>query len=440
MNLKQQLGLAPQLQQAIQLLQLTSIELQRQVQEAIETNPFLEAISKQTQQPTANISSTNKTKSALSNDDFNLIELQSKQETLRDHLSWQAAFAGFNEIEHAIALTIIDAINDDGFLTSSLEDIQQSINSSDYIDLNIIKLVLAKIQNFEPAGVAARNSRECLLIQMNQLPTETPWLYEAQKIVEECLDLLANHDYQHLKKRYHMNDNELAKIMDLIKSLNPCPGSEFVSINQEYIIPDVFTHKIENQWHVFLNEETITNLTINQQYKHLIKQGKTPKDVEYMRQNLQQARWLIRSINKRNETLLKVATFIINKQQDFLNHGESAMHPLVIHEVSDALDLHDSTISRITNGKFIMTPQGVFELKFFFSSQLTTNSGKNCSSTAVRAIVKQLIEDENPQKPLSDNKITKLLANKGINVARRTIAKYREAMRILPSSKRKRLS
>lgn len=445
LKLGQQLALTPQLQQAIFLLQLTSVELQQTIQEYVEENPFLETISqtKTTDTPiSASEKSTTQTrnfeKSSGGMDD--VIARQCAEETLHDHLTWQVNSSHFNELEQTIALTIIDAIDDHGLLNCSLEELQSNFTELDEtVDIDMINAIHSQIQRFDPPGVAARDTRESLLIQLQRLPSETLFREQAINIIEQHLDALANHNYALLKKTCQLDEEQLIKTIELIQSLNAHPGRAFGQVNQNYIIPDIIVKKVEGHWIIELNNNILPQLRINQQYTTLIKQSHTADEKEFLQRNLQDARWLLRSISKRNETLINVATYIVNKQQEFLNQGPAHMRPMVIREVAAALDIHDSTVSRVTNGKYITTPQGVFELKYFFSSQLNTSHGENTSATAVRTLIQELIDKEDPKKPLSDQQLLEELKQQGINVARRTIAKYREAMDIPSSTKRKQI-
>jgi len=296
------------------------------------------------------------------------------------------------------------------------------------------------IQHFDPLGIACRDLKECLLLQMEQFDNTTPALKKAREIVKNHLDLLGNHDYAKLKRYNRIGDEELAEIIHFIQRLNPKPGSNISKSSTQYVVPDVFVNKLEGRWTVRLNGEVAPRLRINPMYASYIQRGKQSDDNTFLKNNMQEARWFLKSLQSRNETLMRVATSIVEHQRTFLDYGEEGMKPLVLREIAEELELHESTISRVTTQKYMHTPRGVFEFKYFFSSHVGTSDGGECSATAIRAMIKKLIESEEPRKPMSDNKIATLLVDQGINVARRTVAKYREAMMIPPSNERKRLA
>ncbi|MBV1872320.1 MAG: RNA polymerase factor sigma-54, partial [Gammaproteobacteria bacterium] len=299
--------------------------------------------------------------------------------------------------------------------------------------------VLHRIQQFEPPGVGAQNLQDCLLIQLRQLPEDTKWRDEAILIIAEHIELLGNRDFNQLIRRSKLKEEKLKEVLRLIKTLSPQPGQAISTSHAEYVIPDVIVTKKNERWRVELNPAVAPRIRINSGYASLVRRADNSADNSFLRDNLQEARWFIKSLQSRNETLLKVSTRIVEHQQGFFEYGEEAMKPLVLHEIAESVEMHESTISRVTSNKYMHTPRGVFELKYFFSSHVSTESGGECSSTAIRAIIKKLIAAENPKKPLSDNKITGILKEQKINVARRTIAKYREALSIPPSNERKRL-
>ncbi|MBV1870313.1 MAG: RNA polymerase factor sigma-54, partial [Gammaproteobacteria bacterium] len=299
--------------------------------------------------------------------------------------------------------------------------------------------VLHRIQQFEPPGVGAQNLQDCLLIQLRQLPEDTKWRDEAILIIAEHIELLGNRDFNQLIRRSKLKEEKLKEVLRLIKTLSPQPGQAISTSHAEYVVPDVIVTKKNERWRVELNPAVAPRIRINSGYASLVRRADNSTDNSFLRDNLQEARWFIKSLQSRNETLLKVSTRIVEHQQGFFEYGEEAMKPLVLHEIAESVEMHESTISRVTSNKYMHTPRGVFELKYFFSSHVSTESGGECSSTAIRAIIKKLIAAENPKKPLSDNKITGILKEQKINVARRTIAKYREALSIPPSNERKRL-
>jgi len=307
------------------------------------------------------------------------------------------------------------------------------------IELDELEAVLKRVQQFDPVGIAARDLSDCLALQLNALDPETPWREQAIALVCESLDLLAARDFNTLKRRTRLDEADLASVVELIQSMNPRPGSVISSEPPEYIIPDVVVYKLNERWQVELNGEATPRLKINDLYASMVKRADSSADNTYLKDNLQEARWFLKSLQSRHETLLKVATKIVEHQRGFLEYGEEAMKPLVLAEIAEAVEMHESTISRVTSRKYMHTPRGVFELKYFFSSHVSTNTGGEVSSTAIRALIRKLTADENPRKPLSDNKIAAILAEQNIKVARRTVAKYRESMAIPPSNERKRL-
>ncbi|MEM7250413.1 MAG: RNA polymerase factor sigma-54, partial [Pseudomonadota bacterium] len=364
----------------------------------------------------------------------------SSDETLRDHLIWQREMTYFSDTDRVIASSIIDSIRDDGYLSSPVEEIWESLHTPDNgLELDEVEAVLRQIQNFDPPGVAARDLSDCLSIQLRQLPTDTPWLAKALELVGDYLNVWAGRDYNALQKRLHLDRDELQAVVDLVHTLNPRPGSQIDSSPPEYIIPDVIVTQRKGAWHVELNPDAMPRVRINASYASLVRRGDDSAANESMRKHLNEARWFIKSLKSRSETLLKVSTCIVERQQGFLEHGDEAMKPMVLHDIAEAVSMHESTISRVTTRKYMHTPRGIFELKYFFSSQVATDSGGGASSTAIRAIIKKLIADENPGKPLSDSKLATKLSEHGIKVARRTIAKYRESMAIPSSSERKQL-
>ena len=490
--------MTPQLQQAIRLLQLSTLELQTEVQQALESNPLLELTEEGEGEAdvvdlpggegkseslngdddmAANMGLNSEIAVPVNEDeaatgsmsgdipeelpvdtnwedvydsgglgatgaeaDNRVFEIQdSPAESLRDHLVWQMDLTPFSDTDRAIAAAIIDAVDDDGYLTAPLEEIQQGLGEGVEAELDEVSAVLRRIQNFDPPGVAARDLRECLLIQLQQLPVDTPMLAEAKRLVGEYLPLLGNRDYAQLTRRLKLDEQALQEVIDLIQTLNPRPGSSVATGQAEYIIPDVIVRKRNGTWRVELNEEAVPRLRINKQYAGMIRRADSSSDNTYLKGQLQEARWFLKSLQSRHETLLKVASCIVERQRGFLEHGEEAMKALVLHDVAEAVGMHESTISRVTTKKYMWTPRGIFELKYFFSSHVTTAAGGACSSTAIRALIKKLVAAENRRKPLSDSKIAALLCDQGINVARRTVAKYREAMAIPPSNERKQL-
>lgn len=376
-------------------------------------------------------------------DDWDLDARNSAAESLQDHLMWQLNLTPMTDVDRMIAVAIIDAIDPDGMLTATVEDITESLgpfeDEATTVEVDEVVAVLKRIQQFDPTGVGARDLAECLCLQLRQLPTDTPWLEEAKLLAGEHLQTLGARDFATLKRKLKLAEPELAEVVQLIQSLNPRPGTSVASEASEYVVPDVLVTRKSGRWSVELNVEATPRLRINDNYASMVKRADNSSDNTFLRENLQEARWFLKSLQSRNETLLKVATRIVEHQRGFLEYGEEAMKPLVLHDIAEAVEMHESTISRVTNRKYMHTPRGIFELKYFFSSHVSTSSGGEVSSTAIRALIKKLTAEENPKKPLSDNKIAAILGQQNINVARRTVAKYRESMAIPPSNERKRL-
>jgi RNA polymerase sigma-54 factor len=477
LRLGQQLTMTPQLQQAIRLLQLSSLELQTEIQQALEANPLLEqSEGEEGQENLALSASQNKSidfesielnaplqqeaipaelpvdttwndiydnpvpSVASAEEDLPDLENQGNQEkTLREYLLWQIHLTSLDERDLAIATAIADSINEEGYLCSSLEEIRQSLGEGIEFELDEIETILHHIQNFDPPGVGGRSLSECLLLQLKQLPANTPWLEKAKLLISHHLTTLGKRDYGQLMRALQLSEPELQSVIHLIQSLNPRPGNQIQPSKTEYVVPDVYVTKQNGCWQVELNPEIAPRLRINAHYAALIRRTDDSITNTYLKNHLQEARWFLKSLHSRNETLLKVACCIVERQRGFLEHGEEAMRPLVLHDIAEAVSMHESTISRVTTNKYMHTPRGIHELKYFFSSHVATSSGGECSATAIRAFIKKLIAAEEPRKPLSDSKIAQTLAKQGIKVARRTIAKYRETMNIPPSNERKRL-
>ncbi len=489
LKLGQHLTITPQLQQAIRLLQLSSIELQQEIQEALESNPMLEENERDEEIPDAKNdteSSTTDTADANgedtgesfdevdalpatdagpgeesetdwdetfepmtaptssrtgSDEDFPDIDARnSPPQTLRDHLLWQTQMTPFTDTDKQIALALIDAINEDGYLGCKLEEIQQALGKNHAIEIDEIEAVLHQIHNYDPLGVGARDLAECLQLQMKVLSPDTPDLNAARELATPAnLALLATRDYAQLRRHLKLSAEELQQAIQLIQGLNPRPGNSVTSSHAGYVVPDIIVRKFRGVWRAELNPDVSPNLRINRQYEKMIHRGDSSADNRYLQDQLQQARWFIKSLVSRNETLLKVARTIVDRQRAFFDHGAEAMKPLVLHDVAETVSMHESTISRVTTNKYMLTPRGIFELKYFFSSHVATADGGTCSATAIRSIIKKLVECETSTKPISDSTIAEILAEQGINVARRTIAKYRESMNIPPSNQRKSL-
>ena len=459
LRLSQQLAMTPQLQQAIRLLQLSTLELQQELQQALESNPLLEQIDTHEEIDTRETqdSETLDTADALEqkempeelpldaswdtiytagtpsgtsgdyiDDELPVYQGETTQ-TLQDYLMWQVELTPF-----------VDAVDDTGYLTVPLEDILESMGDEE-IDIDEVEAVLKRIQRFDPVGVAAKDLRDCLLIQLSQFDKTTPWLEEARLIISDHLDLLANHDFRTLMRVTRLKEDVLKEAVNLIQSLDPRPGQSIQTGEPEYVIPDVLVRKHNGHWTVELNSDSIPRLQINQHYASMCNNARNDGDSQFIRSNLQDAKWLIKSLESRNDTLLRVSRCIVEQQQAFFEQGEEYMKPMVLADIAQAVEMHESTISRVTTQKYLHSPRGIFELKYFFSSHVNTEGGGEASSTAIRALVKKLIAAENPAKPLSDSKLTSLLSEQGIMVARRTVAKYRESLSIPPSNQRKQL-
>lgn len=486
LKLGQSLTMTPQLQQAIRLLQLSSMELQTEIQDALESNMMLEVdegtaasedssatkseevknkkeSEEQSEQSTEmnqetlpdelavdsgwedvfdNTSSYTKASSENTYDGFE--NQDTSEKTLHEHLLWQLNLTPTSDTDKVIAMAIIDSLDDDGYLTESVEEILAAIDDNDLEEEEVgaeeVEAVLRMIQAMDPVGVGSRDIKECLTLQLNQCDIDVHRLDEAKKLVQNYLDLLAGHDYNQLMRKMKLDKAELTEVVALIQSMNPRPGNTVSEAHTEYVVPDVYVKKEKGVWKVDLNADSIPSLKINSVYANMIRRADNSEDNNSLKSHLQEARWFIKSLRSRSETLLRVASCIVERQRAFLDYGEEAMKPLVLHDVAETLGMHESTISRVTTRKYMHTPRGIFELKYFFSSHVSTSYGGACSSTAIRALIKKLISAETPDKPLSDNKIAAVLEEQGINVARRTVAKYREAMAIPPSNERKRLA
>lgn len=503
LKLGQQLTMTPQLQQAIRLLQLSTLDLQQEIQEALESNPMLEL--DETQAETADsensqnddaqepkeltdsseqkneqlaeqsnpdsiddfqelqnsdwneneipdelavdsswediyINTTptsSSSHSSMANEDSDFESRNTAVETLQDHLNWQLNLTPMSDSDRLIAMSIIDSIDPNGMLTSSISSIHAGLIRELDIEEDEVIAVLHRIQQFDPIGVGYRDLNECLSLQLAHCDPKSPGFVIAGKIIENYLPQLATRDYKLIMKRLRVKEAELKTALDIILSLNPKPGSEITLSDTPYVIPDVFVSKVKGRWKVELNPDTTPSIRVNPDYAALAGKTNSGSDSTYLKDNLQEARWFLKSLQSRNETLLKVATNIVDYQKGFFEYGDEAMKPLVLHDIAEAVGMHESTISRVTTQKYMHTPRGIYELKYFFSSHVATHEGGECSSTAIRALIKKLVANENPQKPLSDSKITSLLGEQGINIARRTIAKYRESLSISPSNERK---
>ena len=463
LRLSQHLAMTPRLQQAIRLLQLSTLELHTEVQDALDSNLMLELDEEDTSGPGSetevapadiprelpvdsvweDIYDSAPVNNIGSNGEFGGIDLvahRAQTESLKDRLHWQTSLMRLGDTDRVIATALIDAVDEDGYLTLTLEDIGQSLDPGRReVTLEQIEAVLRQVQSLEPTGVAARSPEECLAIQLRQLPAGTEWRDAALDLVTGHLQMLASRRYGQLMTTLGLERHELQSVINLIRSLSPRPGAAIESSAPEYVIHDVSVRRENGAWKVELNPDAFPKVRINSRYANLIRRADNSADNHTLRSHLQEARWFIKSLVNRGETLLKTATCIVERQKAFLEHGEEAMKPMVLADVAEAIGMHESTISRVTTRKYMHTPRGLFELKYFFSSHVRTVNGAEASSTAIRAVLRKLIASENPTRPLSDQKLKEVLSEQGIRIARRTVAKYREAMAIPSSTERKAL-
>ena len=497
LRLGQQLTMTPQLQQAIKLLQLSTLDLQKEIQDALDSNYMLEreegadgdegggvdsdhAPPSETHTPietdpepmrdTKELAIDREVRAesnempgelpvdtrwddvydsylpsggAAEDGDNDIFAQQSRPESLQDYLRWQLNLSRLAPRDEIIAQAVIDAIDPDGYLRADLDDLVTTAADSlsdPLVSAEEVQTVMHRVQSFDPPGVGGRDLRECLLIQLRQLPPRTAHRDLAIAICSDGFEHLPRKDVPALTRLLDRTEAEVIDAIDLIRRQNPRPGSLIATAPSEYVVPDVFVRRKEGAWEVELNPEAAPRLRVNADYARLIRRADQSADGVALKSHLQEARWFIKSLASRNETVLRVAAKLVELQQDFFEHGEEAMRPLILRDVAEALELHESTVSRVTTQKYMHTPRGTFEFKYFFSSHVSTAEGGECSSTAIRALIRKLISAESSKRPLSDNKIATELAEQGIKVARRTVAKYREAMGIPPSNERKRLA
>ena len=464
LKLGQQLTMTPQLQQAIRLLQLPVLELQAQVQEALESNVMLEAeeeeqidltsldqptptgeddevapdttdeIVVEMEDPWAESSTPSGDGRAQDDDDRPLEFTDDRERDLHQHLVWQLEISRLDPRQVWIGEALVDALNDDGYLTESTADIARSLSADLPVTEEDVEQVLAFIQTLDPPGVGARTASECICLQLAQLEPETPGRELALRIARNHLQAVADRDHAALRRLLEADEDSLLEALALIRGCHPRPGSAFESAQPEYIVPDVFVRRTEQGWAVEINPASVPRLKVNQGYASLVSRS---ADYASLRAQLQEARWLIRSLEIRNDTLLKVARTIVQRQAAFLEQGDEAMQPMILRDVAEAVSMHESTISRVTTGKYMHTPRGIFEFRFFFSSHVAGADGGDVSSVAIRARIRKLIADEVPEKPLSDAQLAEVLSREGVKVARRTVAKYREALGLASSSERR---
>ena len=514
LRISQNLALTPQLQQSIRLLQLSSLELDQELETILQDNPLLELVDgdnadgdideapEQTngldhdpitadgeqsnqnddfetdafsnldyQETSSTSSETSEEKPLEAKEDFSATDFDedydeygsasqwdegsrqnnsddddgdySRQEiiaeSLRDHLLSQLKLMPLSDRDQNLLLLLIDSINEDGYLETTLEELVEELPLELEIELLELQTALKLIQSLEPAGIGATNLQECILLQLNLLPADTDYLEIAKKIVSQHLAVLANKDFAKLRKLLNCDEAALKGAQSLIKQQNPRPGSDFAQLDRDHFIQhEVLVKKVKGIWIATLNDGVVPKLRINQMYADILKRNRENSS-QYLQTQMQEARWMIKNIQQRFSTILRVSQAIVDRQRNFFEHGEIAMRPLVLREIAEELELHESTISRVTTHKYMLTPRGVFELKYFFGSHVSTDAGGECSATAIRALIKQMVAEENIKKPLSDSQFSEILAKQGIVVARRTIAKYRESLNIPPANLRKSL-
>ena len=470
LKLSQQLTLTPQLQQSIRLLQLSTLELNQELEKFLMENPLLEREDAEPESISAPPNGASREEyvagetGAPANDspsgdaaeidwftdapaagprredgeESDYPQLAAVAPTLSDHLIGQLSLTQLSARDKSLVNTLIAALDEAGYLSQSLEEIVELLPPELEVGLDELQIALHHLQSFDPTGVGARSPAECLELQLKALPADTPGRELAIDIVRGQLEALAAHDYARLRRQLRCDDESLRRAQHLIQSLNPHPGAEYAASETRYIVPDVIVRKVKNAWIASLNPDAMPKLRINRMYAEIL-QNRSHSASGPMSNQLQEARWLIKNVQQRFETILRVAQAIVEQQRHFFDHGEVAMRPLVLREIAETLGLHESTVSRVTTQKFMATPRGIFELKYFFGSHVATETGGACSATAIRALLKQLVHAEDGQKPLSDSKISQILGEQGIVVARRTIAKYRESLNIPPVSLRKSL-
>lgn len=497
LKLSQHLTLTPQLQQSIRLLQLSTLELNQELERFLQENPLLEREEEDGEEgappatPTAeaapepppdlpseipsDIPSEVSTSSTADGDGDEVPDAPEAAESteresmddsdwldegsygnsgspegeesdypqmpagttsLREHLLWQINLMNLPHRDKQMAAIIVDSLDDNGYMKQDLAELAEMLPAEIEADEEDLLIALRHVQNLDPPGVAARDLGECLALQLAALPQDTPWRTEALNVVRQQLDALAGRDYAKLKKALKCDDNTLREVQRLITGLNPRPGARFSTEEPRYVVSDVIVRKLKGMWVASLNPDAMPKLRINRMYADILSRNRDASHQQLAGQ-LQEAKWLIKNVQQRFDTILRVSQCIVDRQRHFFEHGEVAMRPLVLREIAEILGLHESTVSRVTTQKFMFTPRGIFELKYFFGSHVTTETGGACSATAIRALIKQLVGEEDTKRPLSDSQISEILGKQGIVVARRTIAKYRESLQILPVNLRK---
>ncbi len=480
LRLSQHLTLTPQLQLSIRLLQLSTQELDQEIERFLRDNPLLErdeAMSDMSAsgpippvdaREQAQLSQADEGSGATSDadiespgsdllselsygstrdnsggdsnsdgDDRDYPQQACETATLREYLLGQIALMNLSDRDRTLVSLLIDTLNDEGYITQSLEDVMEMLPGELCVDGEEMQIALSHLQHLDPPGVGARSLAECLLLQLAALPPATPFCDKAIEVVTNHLDALAARDYAKLKRVLRCDEDDLRAVQQLITHLNPKPGRDFAVDDIRYVIPDVNVIKNKGLWVATLNSDAMPKLRVNRLYADIL--GRSRGSAQQLSGQLQEAKWLIKNVQQRFDTILRVSQAIVDRQRNFLEHGAVAMRPLVLREIADTLDLHESTVSRVTTNKYMRTPRGIFELKFFFGSHVATDAGGSASSTAIRALIKQLVAAENSRKPLSDSQISSILGQQGMVVARRTVAKYRESLQILPGNLRKTL-
>lgn len=479
LKLSQHLTLTPQLQQSIKLLQLSTVELNQELERYLLENPLLERVDlagdadespampfngqtdfttpARTETPASEVSDGRRDEADFSFDDSpvysaaarrtnedgdddggEFTQIAAAEPSLQEHLINQVGLMSLSERDRKLVLTLIAHLDEDGYLTYDLDDLLAIVAEYIEVEPDDLQIALRHLQNLEPTGVGARSLGECLALQLKTLPKDTPERDKALQLVEQHLDILAARDFVKLKRLLRVADEELKRIRELVVSLDPKPGRSFGSEDVRYVVADVVVKKLNGKWQALLNQEAMPKLRVNKLYADLLHKSRDANGKNLAGQ-LQEARWLIKNVQQRFDTILRVTEAIVERQKHFFDHGEVAMRPLVLREIADQVGLHESTVSRVTTQKYMLTPRGIFELKYFFGSSVSTDTGGACSATAIRALIKQLVHAEDQKKPLSDNRISDILGQQGILVARRTVAKYREGMHIQPANLRKSL-
>lgn len=482
LKLSQHLTLTPQLQQSIRLLQLSTQELNQEIEKFLHDNPLLEraeepedygqrkdfnpstsvtttstTTSKTEETPREQESQNASSSSSSSSDsdqdwfkeggagsygtpddgeDNDYPQMAADTPSLREHLIWQLNLIGGSARDKNLVTVLIECLDDDGYLTLSLDEVIAMLPAELEVDVDELQVAIRQLQSLEPPGIGARSLSECLSLQLDALPEDVPFRQESLIIVKDHLELLAARDYAKLKKVLKCDDNTLRGVQHLVISLNPRPGGSYTKNETRYVVPDVVVRKIKGVWRVSLNPDAMPKLRVNRLYADILHRNRDAS-LQQLSGQLQEAKWLIKNVQQRFDTILRVSQAIVDRQRHFFEHGEVAMKPLVLREIAEILGLHESTVSRVTTQKFMLTPRGIFELKYFFGSHVSTETGGACSATAIRALIKQLVGEEDTRKPLSDSQISEILGKQGIVVARRTIAKYRESLQILPVNLRK---